>query len=187
MSLFDYHETNLPKSWADMSLEYKLFFVYFLSVGVMPLLSWRISVTLELFSAPALLFAFTVLSIRRRRACSWRWPGVDAKEVLGAGLTAVLIGYFLYAESRLFPLTIQFFFPSIWPEPDFSYSSFFRTSILSPFLKPTSWRAAREAQDRTVWRVREARWRKCFGKRWSGRSSLLPSCLSGSTESHTVF
>jgi len=125
MSIFDFHKTNYPTSWGDFSLEYKFFFVYFVAMGLMPLLSRRISASLELLAAASLLLAFTVLSIRRRRAIAWRWLGIDSKELLGAGLTAVLMGYFLYALVTSFSPFNPVFLPLF-----LAASGFFLFSVL---------------------------------------------------------
>jgi hypothetical protein len=105
MSIFDLGNTNYPKRWADMSVEYKLMFAYHASMMVMMLLSRSplLTVPIELGVAGALVLGFAVVSIRRRRHLGWHWPGIRPSHLARAVVTAALIGCFLYAATPLAP------------------------------------------------------------------------------------
>ena len=143
---FDVYKTKYPKTWADHSLEHKFLFAFSLCMMAMMILSREISVPFELLIAVALLFAFTLLSIRRRRALGWRWPGIHAKELMAAGFSVFLSIYFLYfvlPASPFSPVFLPFELAVV------AMGSFLVLQQLKlvTFLKPISSRAAGELLD----------------------------------------
>lgn len=103
MNLFEPSKTSYPKSWVDMSFEFRLMFVYHGSMMLLMVLGGAISAGLEAAIAAALLAVFAVLSARRRQAMGWRWGGAGLKGVLGAVLAVALVAFFLFAVTPLFP------------------------------------------------------------------------------------
>jgi hypothetical protein len=93
---FDPVKTKYPRSWADVSLEYRCFGVFFLSMMFMLLLSRQISAPIELLIAIFLILAFIALSIRHRSATGWRWAGVRRHDLWMAGVTVFTFIFFLY-------------------------------------------------------------------------------------------
>jgi hypothetical protein len=102
---FDPHTTQLPRTWKEMSLEYKLIAVYHICMMVLFLLGGMLSITSELVITGVLVLGLISLSIRHRRQTGWRWPGVHLHQV-AFGLAAIVFGgIFLFAATPLFPPT----------------------------------------------------------------------------------
>jgi len=99
----DPSKQSYPKTWKEMSVEFRLFFVYHVSMMVLMMTGGTLSIQVELLIAGTLILVLTLVSLQRRARMGWRWPGVSGKDLLGALFTVVLISFFLYAVTPLFP------------------------------------------------------------------------------------
>jgi hypothetical protein len=112
MALFDPPKAgDYPKQWKDMSLEFKLMFVYHGCMMVLFITGGAFSTWQELLFTGVLLFLLTSFSIRHRRSAGWRWQGVKPKNLLMAAGGVALTGVFLYAATPLFPPSNPRFLP----------------------------------------------------------------------------
>ena len=92
---------DYPRTWSEMSFEFKGMFAYHLSITVMVIASGWLTPIEETLIAAALMLAIAVASFIRRLRHEWHWQGVTALRAAGAVLVAVLMGYFLFATSGL--------------------------------------------------------------------------------------
>src|SRR5260370_42424576 len=112
MALFDPPKAgDYPKQWKDMSLEFKLMYVYHGCMMVLFITGGAFSIRQELVFTGVLLFLLTSFSIRHRRSSGWRWQGVKSKNLLMAVGGVSLIGEFLFAVNHLFTPSNQIFLP----------------------------------------------------------------------------
>lgn len=94
---------DYPRQWKDMSLEFKLMFVYHGCMMVLFITGGAFTLRQELTFTAALVFVLTSVSIRHRRSAGWRWQGLRTKNLLAAAGGIALMGVFLYAATPLFP------------------------------------------------------------------------------------
>jgi hypothetical protein len=112
MALFDPPKGgDYPKQWKDMSLEFKLMFVYHGCMMALFITGGAFSSREELVFTGLLLFVLTSFSIRHRRSASWRWQHVKPTNLLMAAGGIALMGVFLYATTPLFPPSNPRFLP----------------------------------------------------------------------------
>ena len=100
-----------PRKWAEMSLDYKLMFVYHGSVMVMFITGDSLSIRTEISLIGSLLVVLACLSIWRRHVAGWRWPSVTTSNVLGALFGVVAMAFFLYSATPGFPPSDPGFLP----------------------------------------------------------------------------
>ena len=101
--MFDPPTQRYPKKLAEMSFDYKLMFVYHGSMMLLFVIGQRLSVRQEITLTGSLVVVLVALSLRRRSIENWRWPSVTTRNVLGAVFGVLLIGFFLYSATPLFP------------------------------------------------------------------------------------
>jgi hypothetical protein len=111
MALFDAPPLNQPKSWKDLSLDFRLMFVYHGSMMVLFMSGGLLSVRQQLLATAPLVVILVSLSLRYRRSMNWRWPGARPKDVLSAVGILVLAVTFDFAAIPLFPLSDPRFLP----------------------------------------------------------------------------
>ncbi len=99
---FDPRTTQFPRTWKEMSLEYKLIAVYHICMMVLFLLGGLLSITSELSITGILVLILISLSIRHRRQTGWRWPGVRPQQAAFSLAAIVLGGFFLSQPRRSF-------------------------------------------------------------------------------------
>jgi hypothetical protein len=92
-----------PKKWNEMSLDMRLMFGYHISMMVMMIAGGSLTVRQELTIAAAIAVLIVLVSRYHRQKKHWRWPGVKPLDVLYAVAGIVLISFFLYAATPLFP------------------------------------------------------------------------------------
>jgi amino acid transporter len=101
----NFHQRN-STTWRDMSVDFKLMFVYHGAMMVMFMAGQGgLSVRSELQFTTLLVVILVAIAIRHRKKANWRWPGVKPGNVLGAAAGLALIGFFLFAATPLFPPT----------------------------------------------------------------------------------
>jgi hypothetical protein len=92
------------QKWKDMSVDFRLMFVYHGSMMLMFLVGQAgLSVRMELQLTGLLAVVLIAISIKHRRQTNWRWPGVKASNVIYAVGSLALVAFFLFAGTPLFP------------------------------------------------------------------------------------
>jgi hypothetical protein len=102
---------DYPKQWKDMSLEFKLMFVYHGCMMVLFITGGALTLRQEFEFTVVLVFVLATLSIRHRRSAGWRWQALETKNLLMAVGGIALMGVFLYAATPLFPPSNPRFLP----------------------------------------------------------------------------
>jgi hypothetical protein len=101
-AMFDAMHQDYPKSWREMSFEFKLMFLYHGIMLVLVIVGGRVlSVAVEIAIATTYLVVGTVLAINHRRTTPWVWLGVSALQVGAAVMTIILGGVFAAAAIPL--------------------------------------------------------------------------------------
>jgi multisubunit Na+/H+ antiporter MnhB subunit len=86
-----------------MSLDMRLMFGYHISMMVMIVAGSSLTMRQELTIAATIAAIIVLISRYHRQKRHWRWPGVKPLDVLYAVGGAVLIAFFLYSATPLFP------------------------------------------------------------------------------------
>lgn len=111
MALLDPPDLALPSRWKEFSLDYKLFYVYEICLGVLGEFGHRLSVRQELLDAIVLAAIVVGISRRYRRRMNWRWPGVTPNGALNAAMAMLLAGAYEYAGTVFAPVSDPRFLP----------------------------------------------------------------------------
>jgi len=96
-------EIRYPKKWKEMSLDLRLMFGYHVSMMVMMMAGGSLTVRQELTIAATIAALIVLVSRYHRQRRHWRWPGVQLVDVLYAIGSIVLVSFFLYSATPLFP------------------------------------------------------------------------------------
>src|SRR5437660_7020173 len=83
--------------WKEMSLDFKLMFVYHGCMMVLFIAGQSLSVRQEILITSSLVTVLAVITIRHRRVTSWRWPGVRPRDALFAIGGAAAVAFFLFS------------------------------------------------------------------------------------------
>lgn len=102
---------DYPRKWKDMSLDFKLMFVYHGCMMFLFIAGSAFTTRQELFIASSLVVVLTMLSLRHRSAVGWKWEGVKTKDLAMAIGVAALMVFFLGAGSSMFPASNPRFLP----------------------------------------------------------------------------
>lgn len=94
---------SYPKTWKEMSLDFKLMYVYHGSMMVMFMVGTGLTIQQEIVAAVFLAGVLSSISIRHRRQTNWRWPGVRIGDVVNAIGAVVFLAFFFFAATPLFP------------------------------------------------------------------------------------
>lgn len=92
-----------PKRWKDTSLDMKLMFGYHVSMMAMMMGGGLLTVRQELMIATTIAALIVLISRSHRQSKHWRWPGAKPLDALKAAGGIVLISFFLYSATPLFP------------------------------------------------------------------------------------
>lgn len=87
-----------------MSVDFRLMFAYHGSMMVMMMAGVGLSLQQEILITIALVTALVSISLRHRARLGWQWPGAKGKDVLTAIGTAILVVFFLFSATPLFPI-----------------------------------------------------------------------------------
>ncbi len=110
--MFDFSQQRYPKTWKEMSVDYRLMFVYHGSMmALMMMGQGLLSLRQEILVTAMLVTVLASISMRHRAHSNWRWPGVSGKDVFYAIGTAVVIVFFLYSVTTPFSPTMPQIFP----------------------------------------------------------------------------
>jgi hypothetical protein len=101
--MFGYSRKRNPKTWKDMSVDFRLLFVFHGSMMVLMMTGGGLSLLQEVFIVATLVAILVSISMRHRARTNWHWPGVGDKDVLSAIGAAVAIAFFLFGATPLFP------------------------------------------------------------------------------------
>jgi hypothetical protein len=100
-----------PKTWGEMSLDFKLMFLYHGSMMAMFILGGKLSQKTELVITFVLISTLAAVSQKHRREAGWRWHKPGRREFAFAALGLPLAAVFLYAATPLFPPKEPTFLP----------------------------------------------------------------------------
>jgi hypothetical protein len=101
--MFDPPTQRYPEKWKEMSLDFKLMFVYHGSMMVLFIAGQNLSVRQEIMLTSFLAVALVAISRRHRRLTNWRWPPVRPSNVFWAVCGALAVAFFLFSGTPLFP------------------------------------------------------------------------------------
>jgi hypothetical protein len=101
--MFDLPTKRNPRTWKEMSLDFKLMFVYHGCMMILFLSGKMLTLREETFITVAVIGVLISISRRHRRATHWRWPGIRNRDALSAIGATFAVAFFLYSASRLFP------------------------------------------------------------------------------------
>src|SRR5258708_25414015 len=105
--MFDFSQQRYPKTWKEMSVDYRLMFVYHGCIMAMMMAGQGLlSLRQEILVVAVLVTVLAFISMRHRAQTNWQWPGASGKDALSAIGTAVLIVFFLYSATASFPPTM---------------------------------------------------------------------------------
>lgn len=88
-----------PQTWSETSFELKGMFAYHIVMMVMMLAGGSLALIEQIAIAAAIVLVIALASVIRRLRHKWRWQGVTPMRAGNALLTAVLMGYFLFATA----------------------------------------------------------------------------------------
>lgn len=88
---------DYPRTWSDMSFEFKGMFLYHIAMMVMFLAGQGLPFVEQIFIASSIALAVAIASFIRRVRRKWRWRGLTAMRVAAAVLMSALMGFFLFA------------------------------------------------------------------------------------------
>ena len=108
--MVELHGRKYPKSWKEMSFDFKLFFVFHGCMMVLFMIGRAFPIQVLIGIVSLLLVVLTSLSIRHRVKSVWHWPGVGVKGVLGV-VFSIAVGLFFLGSvtPRISPLNSAFF------------------------------------------------------------------------------
>jgi len=95
-----------PRRWVDMSVEFKGFFLYHLSMGALfalPITGRVLRLPEYLFVAAAVGLAVAMVSAVHRARLKWHWRGAGAKQWASVAIWTALLTFFLLSVSAKFP------------------------------------------------------------------------------------
>jgi hypothetical protein len=93
---------NYPRKWSEMSLDFKLMFVWHGSMMFLMITGGNFTSGQELTFAAILMAVLFSVSIQHRRSKGWQWQPVESKQFAWAAGSLLLTALFLYASSPLF-------------------------------------------------------------------------------------
>lgn len=95
--MLDIDDSKFPRSWSEMSFDYKLAFIHHGAMMLMMVLSSTMSKRSAVFLILLWAAVLVRLSIGNRRAKKWAWPGANSKDILRAAMSLLLGGFFMGA------------------------------------------------------------------------------------------
>lgn len=108
--MFELDDKKLPKTWKEISFDFKLFFVFHGCMMVLFVVGRLFPIHLLIGIVGVLLFVLAGLSVHHRVKSDWRWPGIGVKGLLSAVFSIALGLFFLGAVTpRISPLDPAFF------------------------------------------------------------------------------
>jgi hypothetical protein len=90
---------DYPRTWSDMSFDFKGMFLYHIAMMAMMLLGRGLAFIEQIFIAGAIMLVIAVASFVRRLRHRWHWRGLTVARGGGAVLMVALMGFFLFASA----------------------------------------------------------------------------------------
>ena len=109
--MFDLPNKPYPKTWKEMSLDFRLMFIYHVCMMILFVIGQKLTLREEILIAATVAVVLISISRRHRRATRWHWPGIRRRDGLFAIGAAIGIAFFLHAASPLFPPSDHRFLP----------------------------------------------------------------------------
>jgi hypothetical protein len=103
--MFDPPTQQYPKTWKEMSLDFKLLFVYHGCMMAMMIAGRNLASRQEIMLTGFLVIALVSISLRYRRMKHWHCPTIRRRDTFGALGIAILLIFFLFSAYQLFPLS----------------------------------------------------------------------------------
>ena len=100
--MFDLPTQQYPKTWKEMSLDFKLLFVYHGCMMAMMIAGRNLASRKETMLTVFLAIALVSISLRHRSMKHWRCPPIRPRDIFGALFLAILTTFFLLAATQLF-------------------------------------------------------------------------------------
>jgi hypothetical protein len=111
MGWFDEPTKRRATSWKELSVEFRMMFVYHGCMMVLFMTGDALTVKLELLIAIILIAIGAAVSFRRRREKNWHWRSPGVKGAAMAAGTVLLMAFFLYSATPMFSPTRPQFLP----------------------------------------------------------------------------
>jgi len=108
---FDEPPRSYPRRWSELSFDAKQFFAYHLGMMVLFVAGGSLSVATEILIVIAAIATMIVLSLQRRRAAEWHWPGVGAKGIFAAIVSVAAGTIFLFVVANMISLATSVMLP----------------------------------------------------------------------------
>ena len=109
--MFGIRDGNYPRTWSEMSFDFKLFFMYHVGMVILIVTAGLLSLGSQTAVVGTLVVMIGVALAAHRRRKQWHWPGIGIKNILGALVTLGLGLFFLGAGlRRVSPLN-----PNVFP------------------------------------------------------------------------
>ncbi|WP_425397251.1 hypothetical protein [Aeoliella sp.] len=106
----DDNEAKFPRTWQEMSLDYKLLTIFSLCVMFLWMVGQSLLIQWQIAIVGVLLAGVAGVAIYHRVKTRWHWPGVGVRGVLGAVLGSACGLFFLCAAAiRISPLEPKWF------------------------------------------------------------------------------
>lgn len=90
---------DYPRTWSEMSFEFKGMFVYHIAMMVMMIAGSSLAFIEQIILAAAIMLAIVAASFVRRLRSEWHWKGLTVARAGGALLTAALMAYFFFSAA----------------------------------------------------------------------------------------
>lgn len=100
--MFDLPTQQYPKTWKEMSLDFKLLFVYHGCMMAMMIAGRNLASRKETMLTVFLAIALVSISLRHRSMKHWRCPPIRPRDIFGALFLAILTAFFLFSATQLF-------------------------------------------------------------------------------------
>src|ERR1700752_3198253 len=109
--MFDLPAKPYPKTWKEMSLDYRLMFIFHICIMILFVIGAKLTLREEILIAASVASVMILISRRHRKSVHWRRPKIRTRDVLFAMGTALGMAFFLYSASPLFPPSNHRFLP----------------------------------------------------------------------------
>jgi len=101
--MFDWDKTKYPRTWREMSFDFKAMFVYFGAMMAMMMAGAAMAASAKVAVAGAIATGATMLSLQHRRAAGWRWRRPGPRGIVRALFSLAIAAVLILAVSPTFP------------------------------------------------------------------------------------
>jgi hypothetical protein len=96
-----FRDSSYPRKWSEMSTDFKLMMGYHLCMMALFIVGGAVGVVAELAIAASVFAIAIAISVWRKLAVGWRWPGVGFKGIAWALVGIALMAVFAFAATPL--------------------------------------------------------------------------------------